>query len=277
MMDPLTGLLLVTGFVALLRDRKNFAARLIACTFIINFTPGVFSISQEGAPYVYRTAAIIVPAFLIVAFGVQWLVRHLEIWMRDRPFAKYLMPAAASVLVCVIVLNLYFYFGLEAKNTAAMRVMAYEARLVGLEIARDGLPVILVGKDTLEQTPATPKPDEMFADANPPLILTPAFTLSAIVDFSGRYDKRQTVSNNLAHPKNIHFVGTESLKANILTLPQPAKIIFRSRDRPLGDMIRASYPSAALKDIRNVYGEPLFTVAALPKPVAVSAETRAVR
>jgi hypothetical protein len=155
--------------------------------------------------------------------------------------------------------------------------MAYEARLIGLEIARDGLPVILVGKDTLEQTPATPKPDEIFADANPPLLLTPRFALSAIVDFSGRYDQSQTVSNNLARPNNIYFVGTESLESNILTLPQPAKIIFRSRDRPIGNMIRANYPSASLKDIRNVYGEPLFVVAALPKSAAVSAETPAVR
>jgi hypothetical protein len=45
--------------------------------------------------------------------------------------------------------NLYLYFGLEMKNTAAMRVMAYEPRLIGLEIARDDAPVWLGVPDVL--------------------------------------------------------------------------------------------------------------------------------
>ncbi len=277
MMDPLTGSLLIVGLMVLLRERNNFAVRLVACTFIINFAAGVFSISQEGAPYVYRTAAVIIPAFLIVGFSVQWLMYRLELKLRGLRLSQYSIPATSLLLLCIIVLNLYFYFGLESKNTAAMRVMAYEARLIGLEIARDELPVILVGTDMLDQPKAHPKPLETFAYANPPLILPPVMRLLAIIVFSGRYDRTQTVLNNLEHPKNIHFIDTELLASSNPALPHPAKIIFRSQTRQLWDLIRINYPRASRRDIRSIYGEPLFVVAVLPNSPASSAETPAAR
>ena len=112
MMDPLSGLLLVSGLVILVRKADTFR-RFMACTFVLNFLSGIFSASQEGAPYIYRTAAVIVPAFLATGAGLEW-------------FAEKAGPRKLLILAApIVVLNLYFYFSLERKNIAAMRVMAY--------------------------------------------------------------------------------------------------------------------------------------------------------
>ena len=277
MMDPLSALLLVAGLAVLVKRRKTFSARLIACTLLINFTPGVFSISQEGPPYVYRTAAVMIPAFLAVGLGLQGLMDHVQSSIGERRSAKYLTPVALCLVAGVMVLNLYFYFGLEAKNGAAMRVMTYEARLIGLEIARDNIPVILVGKDTLDQTSAHPKPDEEFADANPPPPVPPVVRKLAIINFSGRYDQNRSVSDNLEHPKDIYFADPSWLESNDFSLSRPAKIIFSSRDRQLSDMVQKRFSNASLKELRNIFGEPLFEVVTLSGSPGLAADPPAAR
>ena len=73
MMDPLSGLLLVSGLVILVRKADTFR-RFMACTIVLNFLSGIFSASQECAPYIYRTAAVIVPAILAAGAGLEWFV-----------------------------------------------------------------------------------------------------------------------------------------------------------------------------------------------------------
>src|SRR4029077_13166772 len=169
-------------------------ANLLGCTFVLNLVGGVFSISQEGAPYIYRTAAVIIPLFLLVALGLQWF--------RERLGTRWLAIATGGI----IALNVYLYFGLEAKNGAAMRVMAFEPRLLGLEIARDDGPVWLVSPDVLRQTEVQPRAGEKYPKTNPAVILAPALRKLAIINFSGRYDMRQTVAGNLESPRDIFFV-----------------------------------------------------------------------
>jgi hypothetical protein len=275
MMDPLTGLLFIAGLVILFRDIHAPSARLLACTLVVNFATGLFSVSQEGAPYVYRTAAVMIPAFLIVGMGAQSLIDQVKSKIDKFRSAKNCAVVTWAVLFLIIVLNLYFYFGLEPKNAAAMRVMAYELRLIGLEIAQDGLPVVLVGRDILDPVNITTQPGEKYVDANPPLILPPLARKLAVINFSGRYDPSQTVSVNLAKPKKIYFVERAHLETNIGTAAEPAKIIFKSPDRQIEDMIHRNYPHSSFKLIRNISGKPLFSVATLSKNPILGSGSRA--
>ena len=263
MMDPLTGLLFIVGLVILFKAVNTFSARLIACTLVLNFATGVFSVSQEGPPYVYRTAAVMIPAFLIAGIGAQFLIDKAESKFAERQISKYFGAVTWPVLMLIIVLNLYFYFGLEPHNAAAMRVMAYEPRLIGLEIARDHLPVILVGRDILDPSNVDPRPGEKYVNANPPLILPPAARKLAVINFSGRYDPSQTVLSNFTNPKDIYFVERAMMETNNLTTRGPTKVIFRSSDRQLAELIQRDYPDAAIKQIRNIYQEPFLSVATL--------------
>ncbi|OLD20249.1 MAG: hypothetical protein AUI91_07200 [Acidobacteria bacterium 13_1_40CM_3_56_11] len=244
MMDPLSGLLLVSGLVILVRKADTFR-RFMACTFVLNFLSGIFSASQEGAPYIYRTAAVIVPAFLATGAGLEW-------------FAEKAGPRKLLILAApIVVLNLYFYFSLERKNIAAMRVMAYESRLIGVDVARDNLPVWLVIPDVLTQTELHSKPAEEYANANPAVLLPAALWKLAIINFSGRYDIHQTLSENLAHPKDMYFVEPSVLTAG---LPQgPAKIIFKSGNPELTRT--ADRLAGSVRPVPDILGEPLLTVA----------------
>ena len=244
MMDPLSGLLLVSGLVILVRKADTFR-RFMACTFVLNFLSGIFSASQEGAPYIYRTAAVIVPAFLATGAGLEW-------------FAEKAGPRKLLILAApIVVLNLYFYFSLERKNIAAMRVMAYEPRLIGVDVARDNLPVWLVIPDVLTQTELHSKPAEEYANANPAVLLPAALWKLAIINFSGRYDIHQTLSENLAHPKDMYFVEPSVLTAG---LPQgPAKIIFKSGNPELTRT--ADRLAGSVRPVPDILGEPLLTVA----------------
>ena len=241
MLDPLSGALFIVGLVVLVRHWRNTFARLVACAFVFNFAGGVFSVSQEGPPYVYRTVATMIPAFLIVGSGVQWLMR------------RNARLGTSSALVSAMILNLYLYFGLEAKNAAAMRVMGYELRQIGQEIAQDDSPVFLVGRDALDQIELYAKPNERYASANPAVVLPPLMQRLAVINFSGRYDMTKPVSQNLAHPKDIYFV--ESLSPE---MHGRAKMIFKSRNPEIDQLLARR--GASVRQLRDISGEPLRMV-----------------
>jgi hypothetical protein len=258
MMDPLTGLLLIVGIVVVFRSLKTSASRFLLCIFVLNFAGAIFSISQEGAPYVYRAVAVIVPAFLIVGFGLQQLRRKLGTW--------------SLLLLCplIILLNLYLYFDFEAKNTAGMRVMAYGPRMIGLEVAQDNSPVWLVGLDTPHQTEILANQAEAYAQANPAVILPPVLRRLAIINFSGRYDTARSLAQNLDSPRGIHFVdNAASIETNHLP---GSKIIFKDAD----DTTRLALvrQGAFFRLIRNVASEPFLIVATLPTQKSSHQETR---
>jgi Dolichyl-phosphate-mannose-protein mannosyltransferase len=243
-LDPITGILLIIGLIILIRQRNTTFARLIANAFVLNFAGGVFSISQEGPPYMYRTVAVVIPAFLIVGLAVQWL-------MRRSPRLLITMAILPS-----IILNLYLYFGLEARNTAAMRVMGYELRQIGQEIAQDNSPVFVVGADTLSPTELHARENETYAAANPAVVLSPVIQRLAVINFSGRYDMSKRVAENLAHPKNIYFV--DSLPPG---MTGPSKIIFRSHNHDIDQLL--SKHQVSVRELRNIFGERLRTVATI--------------
>jgi hypothetical protein len=270
MIDPLTGLLFIAGLFALVRNINTTFARLIGCTIALNFIPGVFSVSQEGAPYVYRTAAVMIPAFLIVGLGLQRCLQQLASRFKVDLSHWKAQVLTWPALLLTLILNLYLYFGLEPTNTAAMRVMLYDLRLIGLEIAREEVPVILAGRDVLDQVERTPRPVERYGYANPPVSFPEAVRKLAVVNFSGRYDPNRSVADNFNEPRDIYLVDPVSLGDSHLPIRRGAKIIFKSHDQQLRETVRRVYPDASVREIRNIYGEPLWIVATLP---AVSVST----
>lgn len=264
MVDPLTGLLFIAGLVALIRNFNAPFARLIGCTFVLNFIPGLFSVSQERAPYVYRTAAVMIPAFLIVGLGLQWWLQQLKSRLKVDLSNWKVEVLTGSAVLLTLVLNLYLYFGLEPTNSAAMRVMLYDLRLVGLEIAREEVPVILAGRDVLDQVEVTPRPGEKYGYANPPVNFPEAVRKLAVINFSGRYDPARSVAENFNEPRDIYLVDPVSLGDSNLPIRGGAKIIFKSRDQQVRETVSRVYPHASIREIRNIYDEPLFTVATLP-------------
>ena len=260
MLDPLTAFVFVGGLVAALR-RIRGTERLLLTTLLINFTGGLFSISQEGAPYVYRTAAVIIPVFAIVGLGLQQVLAQT---------AKFLTSgqskvAAWSALLIVIALNFYLYFGLEPKNTAAMRVMAYEPHMLGLEIAQDDLPVFVIGRDIFDPLEARAPVGKEYAAANPPLILPPEIRKLATITFSGRYDLARTLTQNFQPPRRIYFVEPQALASDVGPKLRPVKMIFRP-NREIEAALRTNDPQARIREIQNIRGETIFTIATLGNP-----------
>jgi 4-amino-4-deoxy-L-arabinose transferase-like glycosyltransferase len=259
MMDPVTGLLFIAGLLALVRNCEPWLARFLGWIFLLNLLPGVLSVSQEGAPYVYRTAAVIVPAFLIVGLGCQWVNRKMTLRLPDGLTRQTIGQAAWILLLLIGSINFYLYFFLEPKNAGAMRTMAYEARAIGLEIAKDNLPVYLIGQDVLDKIEIIARPEEKYARFNAPMVLPPLLSGLAIISFSGRYDLAQPLAYNLSRPSNIHFVASPSA-AMKLSLPNSAKLIFNSRNQEIIQSARRQIPAAAVEEIQNIYGEPMLTV-----------------
>jgi hypothetical protein len=165
---------------------------------------------------------------------------------------------AVPTLVLVIgAVNLYWYFGLEARNNAALRVMAYAPRLLGLEAARDDSPVYFIGNE-LFAIPAHPTIEEKIARANSPVILPVELQKLAVIIFSGRYDRRRTLTGNFENPKDLRFGSAEDLSA-FRSAPRVAKFIFPSENRNVREILSGS--NAAFRDIADMQGKPMFTVA----------------
>jgi 4-amino-4-deoxy-L-arabinose transferase-like glycosyltransferase len=270
MMDPVTGLIFIAGIVALLRNCQTSTLLLTSCTFFLNFAPGIFSISQEGAPYVYRTAAVMVPAFLIVGTGLQWMLQQMD----SRPLGQSWRITSghptSAILLLVIALNVYQYFGLESMNAAAMRTMAYEQRLIGREIARDDLPVVVVGRDVLEKIEVGKQSEETYAKANPPMRLPLSISAFAVVSFSKRYELTKSIAENLTQPRNIYFSEERFSDLTALLRQGHVKAIFNSQNKELSENLRQYFPVATSEYIRNIHGEPIMSVATFPENAQIN-------
>ncbi len=265
MMDPVTGLVFLAGIVALCRNNWTASSRLIACTFVLNFVPGIFSISQEGAPYVYRAAAVMIPAFLIVGLGLQWMLRQLDRASTMPRWRTVLGPLTWSALLVAVALNIYQYLFLESGNAAAMRTMAYEQRLIGREIARDKFPVVVVGRDVLEKIETSSRSDETHAKKNSPMRLPLSVSAFAVVSFSGRYDMTRSIQDNLSQPKKLYFVDDPANDIGEIVRQGRTKVVFSPRNQALIQILRQYSPAVTLEYIRNIHGDPIIAVATFHK------------
>lgn len=261
MLDPITGLLFVVGLVVSCRELRSTTTRLIAWTFAMNFIPGIFSVSQEGAPYVYRTAVVMIPAFLLVALGLQWLARRIDSEISEVHWRTGLGRVISVAVLLAVVWNSYLYFLLESKNSAAMRTMAYEARLIGAAIARDDLPALILGRDTVEKIETEPRPGEPYGKTNPAMGIPLPVSIFTLVSFSGRYDTTRSVKDNLTQPRGITFLDTLPSDLGPLLNQGRAKIVFNARNEASLSNLRQHFPSASIDYLRNIHGEPIIGVA----------------
>lgn len=171
-----------------------------------------------------------------------------------------LIRISVTVLLAVA-WNSYLYFFLESKNNAAMRTMAFEARLIGSAMARDDLPVIILGRDTIEKIETQGYGGEAHAKANPAVDMPLPVSIFALVTFSGRYDLARSVKDNLIQPRNIAFLDTLPSDIGKLLDRGRGKIIFNARNQASLSNLRQHFPSASIDHLRNIHGQTIIGVA----------------
>ena len=258
MMGIICGILFLAGIVFLLRRIDTPVARLLFCTLFPNFAGGLFSISQEGAPYVLRVAAVMISAFLIAAVGLEWVV-HLAVCRLNKRRLSRWLPALA--VIPAIAINIYLYFGLEPNNLSAARVMGYEVRIIGREISKTDLPVYLVGQEVFARAEPDHFPGEKFADRNPEAEFTPALNISSMLFFSARYNAELTVADNLSQMRGISVIPTVSTDNFQMSFKTPAIIMFNARNQTILTWLKSRLPGAAIHYLPDILGRDLIGVA----------------
>ena len=288
MMDVITSLLFLAGLLLLLRRLDLPLARLLLCLLAINMAAGVFSVSQEGAPYVYRASAAMIPAFLIGVTGLLWFVgltERLRNWKRVR-------WSPVTLMLPALVLNAWLYFGLESQNRAATRVMDYEVRLVAREFAGTDRPVYVVGTDLFDRAEPAHYPDERHAESNPTFKISPSLAMAAVFSQSPRFalsEPYDAAPAKTAPPHSIRLVEpmnwftlSEPYRAQLakmarqhwvpleridsLPLPEPAVFIFNIRNKRVLARLRKRDPDCAIRILYDPAGRPLIGVAEIGNP-----------
>lgn len=282
MLDILSGVLFVAGLVVAVRRIDQPVHRLLGCALVINLVAGLLSISQEGPPYVLRVSAVMLPALLLVGTGLQWVCGLVA---RARPDGACADGACADgaraggaradgdradgrwgtwLPACIIVpamgINLWLYFGLESRNLAATRVMAYELRLLTREFDRSPHPVILVGDDVFARAASGPYPEEEHAASNPTFVSGPSTSLAAVFFLARGFDPWRPLEKTLAVMKR-HHARFQDLQDP--ARPSPMVAVCNARNSKLVADIRSLAGSGAVRFVKDIRGRDLFAVVEL--------------
>ena len=225
---------------------------VIACAIVFLIAGRVFN-----KPVAIATAVLFATAHWSIRLNRYGWDVSLGLLIAAYPFFCYYLSAPAEFWARtseVSVFNHEHPLRMVLNNIASHALMFHWR---GGTFARDNLPVCLVIPDVLTQTELHSKPAEEYANANPAVLLPAALWKLAIINFSGRYDIHQTLSENFAHPKDMYFVEPSVVTAG---LPQgPAKIIFKSGNPELTRT--ADRLSGSVRPVPDILGEPLLTVA----------------
>ena len=256
MLDGVTGLLMLAGLWVLVRHRWRDVGWIAVLLLGLNALAGLLSTSQEGPPYVYRTAALMLPAFLMAGFGAEAIERSRWLDSLERFGGRRIVLLA--MLAAALVWNFQLYFGLEARSGLAARVMAYELRLVADEVRDTELPVYIVGADTLSKRQylggAYPS---RYLIRNPTFRFGTSYSLRSVKLLAGR--SQQPGATGQAQ-KSVEIVDPRSFaQAPIAT---SAVLLFR----PGGEgeaSIRQRFPQLTVRYVEDVRGPPALGVATL--------------
>ena len=259
MLDPLTGIALLIGLFVAAGRLGSPAMRLLAWLWLMNFIPGIFSVSQEGAPYVYRTAALMIPTFLLAGVGISWLTQQATA-LTKVPLSAVVPYFPALIVLLAAALNIRLYFELEPVNYAAMRTMAYEARMIGDEIASDNQPTIVTAS-ALAKLAVAAKANEPFAGANPAMKLPLSLSVFAVTAFSGRYNSDAAIETNLNQTAGLYFMENLAGDFRQLFPHGHGKVIFAAQDRPTRELLLRDAPVIFIKQRNDLRGEPMIAVA----------------
>jgi len=262
MMDTVSGILLLIGALYLVRKYSTSIFRLVAILFIVNFAGGVFSISPEGGPYSYRTSSTIIPAYILVGFGLQWAHTKADKLFSQRNFPVLTAPLLTRLLLLIIIcLNIYSYFYFEANNTLATRVMGYTQKFIGLEIAQDNLPTYLVVPEVLSKSGHQSYFNEKYYSHNMRDFFDGQNTMLAIMYFSGRYNLEKSIAEN-SRLARIYTIQSDQPYPIFIV---PSKIIFHAQDKRVMQYLKSEYPqdSVHVKNISDKLGFIALGVATL--------------
>jgi len=252
MLDGVTGLLMLVGLWSLARRHWREMGWVVVLLLGVGWLAGLLSISQEGAPYVYRSAGVMLPAFLMVGFGVQAIDRALGPGTGPRAsrwaWYRYVVPALCGV---ALLWNWHLYFGLESRSALAARVMAYEIRLIVDEVRATRLPVYLVGADTLMKRRILDRPGRSplrYLDRNPTFQFSAGYSLRAVEYLSGRRQESAVAGDPGVGVELLDPGGFESA-----AIAKPAVVIFRPGGQGEAK-VRARFPDARVRYVEDVRG-----------------------
>ena len=252
MLDVISGILMIAGLIVAVRERRNPKVRLVLVLLAMNFLGGILSISQEGAPYVYRVSATVVPALLLVGLGLQGVSDMATRILRDHSRnPRYSELVIGLIVFAAILFNLYDYFHLERGNISAMRVMGFEHRMVGQAIHSLDVPVYLVVPGILSKPPDHPLPGERHFEVNrnfPYQVFGQTISALAILYFSGRYQPQLSVTENFRAARIFPISRPEELK----TVSRPAAVLFHPSETAMLEALRSL---AATEPVRIEYPE----------------------
>jgi 4-amino-4-deoxy-L-arabinose transferase-like glycosyltransferase len=236
MLDFLTGVLLLIGLVMVIRHLLDRVTILLLVLSAGAMAGGIFSVSMEGPPYVYRVSPVIVPVLLIAGLGLEHVLR----WMQR--FGKMARPVAIAVICVIALVNSYMYFALEQRSISARRVMGAEYRRLGQVLRQTNLHAYVVVPGALSKPPPYPQPGERYYDVNhnfPYDLFGDEIAYFAVLSLSGRYDTGATFQENLKY-NSVTLVSRDDLSGPLLL---PTAIVLHASDSSLVEMIRQRYAS----------------------------------
>lgn len=174
MLDPLTGVLFLTGMITLAAGRPTAARYPLLTLLAVGLLPGLLS---TDAPHAVRVVDAIAPAVLIAAFAAAPTAGALAGWPRLR--APILAAAAAGLLL----FNGWSYFGRVPYDPRIWEAFRYPAETMISRTIHEGrcagpalVPQAVARSDVLRYM-TTGSPVEAFDPASPP----PRFPAGACV------------------------------------------------------------------------------------------------
>lgn len=178
MLDPINGVLLLVGLVAVVRRHL----RLLISWPLIMVLGGVLSMSGEGPPYPYRVLALAPWACLVAAIG------GVRLWdaTRERLTLTTRRAIAAIALLAVVAVNAWVLFVAGPRDPGTRHVYGTAPTQVGLWLVRhaDGRPVVILPGAL--NTPPLPV-GYRYAAANPTNFFRPLDDLVAVQLSAGLY------------------------------------------------------------------------------------------
>jgi hypothetical protein len=252
MLEFVTGILFLAGLVLMWR-RDRRIAWLMLTLLLVSMAGGVFSVSEEGPPYVLRVSPVIIPAIFIAAIGLDALLLRTK--------GRQNAVIASAVVVAVVLINLYSYFGLERRSLSARRTMGAEYSCLARALAQTNLHAYVLYPSALSKPPPHPLPDERYYEVNhnfPYNIFGADIANFAVLALPGRYDAHASLSENLAF-NSVSFLPAEHLSQ---PLDLPAAVVFGPDDAPFIASMKQHYRDHFVEsqDIFDADGQNCLTV-----------------
>ena len=254
MLDPVTGVLLLVGLVAVART-PGWRRRLLVSWPIVVVLGGILSVSGEGPPYPYRVGSLPAWACLVAALGGVHLWDALG--RRERP-AVLRGALAGALLAAVLAVNAWALFVAGPRYPGTRHVYGTTPTRIGLWLRdhRDGRPTFVL-RDALRPPPV--RGSYRDATANRVDFFRPVDAAAAVQLAAGLYGEHPRRSlDPLAPAGDVDVVAAlpQQVAADALVVVSPAGAA----------TLAPAAPARRRVELRHGDGTPLAVVFEPPRP-----------